>query len=117
MSAKILVIYPTPTDAAEFERVYTEDHAPMVTAEAFPGIKKFVQTKVLGTPDGSAPPFARIAELHFDSISDLTAAAGSPGAAKAVAHAQEISTGGAPIVLVCEKTATTFKGKKAAQGG
>ena len=117
MSAKILVIYPTPTDAAEFERAYTEDHAPMVTPEAFPGIKKFVQVKVLGTPDGSPPPFARIAELHFDSVDDLKTAASGPGAAKAVAHAQEISTGGAPIVLVCDKSATTFKDQKHAHVG
>ncbi len=114
MSAKIVVIYPTPTDAAEFERAYTVDHAPMVTPDSFPGIKKFVQVKVLGTADGSPTPFARIAELHFDSVDELKNAAGSPGAAKAVGHAQEISTGGAPIFLVCEKSATTFKGQAAA---
>lgn len=114
MSAKIVVIYPTPADAAEFERAYTEDHAPMVTPESFPGIIKFVQVKVAGTPDGSAPSFARIAELHFDSIDELKSAAGGPGAAAAVGHANEISTGGAPIVLVCEETTTSFKGEKAA---
>ena len=114
MSAKIVVIYPTPKDANEFERVYTEDHAPMVTAETFPGITKFVQVKVLGTPDGSPAPIARIAELHFDSVDDLKNAAGSPSAAKAVGHAFEISTGGPPTVLVTEEAVTTFDGSKAA---
>ena len=114
MSAKIVVIYPTPTDADEFERVYTEDHAPMVTTDTFPGITKFVQVKVLGTPDGSPPPIARIAELHFDSIDDLKGAAASPTAAGAVSHAFEISTGGPPTVLVTEETTTTFDGSKAA---
>jgi len=116
MSAKIVVIYPTPADAAEFERAYTEDHAPMVTPDSFPGITKFVQVTVAGTPNGSEPPFARIAELHFDSIGDLMAAAGGPGAAKAVGHATEISTGGAPIVLVCEESTTEFNEQKQAQG-
>jgi uncharacterized protein (TIGR02118 family) len=114
MSAKIVVIYPKPADAAEFERAYTEDHAPMVTPDAFPGITKFVQVKVLGTADGSEPQFARIAELHFNTIDDLKNTAGSPGAAPVVAHANEISTGGAPIVLVTEETTTTFGGQKAA---
>ncbi len=114
MSAKILVIYPKPADASEFERAYTTDHAPMVTTEAFPGITKFVQVKVVGTPDGSEPKIARIAELHFDSLSDLQAAAGGAGAATAVAHAHEISTGGAPTILVCEENTTVFGERKAA---
>ena len=113
MSAKIVVIYPRPTDASEFERAYTEDHAPMVSPDTFPGITKFVQVKVVGTADGSEPTFARIAELHFHTIADLQKAATSEGAAKAVAHAQTISTGGAPIVLVCEETITEFEGQKA----
>lgn len=114
MSAKIVVIYPTPADAEEFERVYTEDHAPMVTTDTFPGITKFVQVKVLGTPDGSPPPIARIAELHFESIDDLKNAAGSPSAAGAVAHAFEISTGGPPTVLVTDESVTNFAESKSA---
>jgi uncharacterized protein (TIGR02118 family) len=108
MSAKIVVIYPKPAEAAEFERSYIEDHVPMVTPDSFPGITKFVQVTVAGTPDGSEPRFARIAELHFDSIGDLMSAAGGPGAARAVSHATQISTGGAPIVLVCEESTTSF---------
>ncbi len=108
MSAKLVVIYPKPADATEFERAYTEDHAPMVTPEALPGIKKFVQVKVVGTADGREAGFARIAELHFDSIGELQKAAGSEGAATAVAHATQISTGGAPIFLVCEEDTKSF---------
>ena len=115
MAAKIVVLYPTPKDADDFELAYMDEHVPLVTPEAFPGLTKFVQTKVLGTANGSRAPFLRIAELHFDSIGALRIAAGGAGAAKAIAHAKEISTGGSPIVLVCDKTATTFKGKKVAR--
>lgn len=108
MAAKLIVMYPAPKGATEFERAYTEDHVPMVTSDAMPGLKKFVQLKVVGTPDGNVPSFARIAELHFDSIGELLAAAGGEAAAKAVAHAHEISTGGAPVILVCESASTTF---------
>lgn len=108
MSVKLVVIYPRPADAAEFERAYTEDHAPMVTPDALPGITKFVQVKVVGTPDGGEAGFARIAELHFDSLAALQGAAGGAAAGPLVAHAQAISTGGAPLMLVCEEKTTRF---------
>jgi uncharacterized protein (TIGR02118 family) len=106
--AKIVVIYPTPKDAKTFEQAYTQDHAPMVTPQNFKGLTKFVAAKVVGTPDGSAAPFSRIAELHFPSMEALQAAAGSPAAQKVVAHAVSISTGGNPIVLVAEEDTKTF---------
>ncbi|MGI8783013.1 MAG: EthD family reductase [Acidobacteriota bacterium] len=106
--AKLIVIYPTPRDVNTFERAYTQDHAPMVTPQNFKGIKKFVASKVVGTADGSAAPFYRVAELHFPSTEALQAAAASASAQKAVAHAISISTGGKPIVLIAEEETTTF---------
>ena len=108
MGAKIVVLYPAPRDVAEFERAYPQDHAPMVTPQTFAGLTKFVATKVVGTPDGSAPPFHRIAELHFPSLAALQSAAGSTGGQKAVAHAVSISSGGAPVFLVAEEDTKTF---------
>jgi uncharacterized protein (TIGR02118 family) len=106
--AKIVVIYPTPKDVSAFERAYAQEHAPMVTPQNFKGLKKFVASKVVGTPDGTPAPFSRVAELHFPSLDALRAAAGSPSAQKVVAHAVSISTGGKPIVLVAEEDAKTF---------
>jgi uncharacterized protein (TIGR02118 family) len=108
MGVKLVVIYPAPKDASAFERAYAQDHAPMVTPQTFPGLKKFVASKIVGTADGSPAPFARVAELHFASMDALKAAAGSAGAQKAVAHAIEISTGGKPFFLVAEEEAKTF---------
>ena len=106
--AKIIVLYPTPLDLNTFERAYTQDHVPMVNADNFPGISRFVASKVVGTPDGSPPPFHRIAELHFPSMEALQAAAGSTGAQRAVAHAVSISSGGAPVVLVAQQESKEF---------
>jgi uncharacterized protein (TIGR02118 family) len=106
--AKLIVIYPSPGDVSTFERAYTKDHAPMVTPQNFKGIKKFVASKVVGTPDGSPPLYHRVAELHFPSLEALQAAAASPSAQKVVAHAVSISTGGKPIVLVAEEDAKNF---------
>ena len=104
---KIVVIYPRPTDVDAFEKIYVEEHVPLAM-EKIKGVKKFAATRVVGTPDGSTPPFYRIAELYFDSIEALQESAGSPGTQEAVAHAFKISTGGPPIVLVAEVETTVL---------
>lgn len=106
--AKIVVIYPTPRDAAAFERAYREEHSPMVTPKTFPGMTRFVATKISGTADGKPAPYARVAELHFPSLKALQTAAASDGAKRAVAHAMSISTGGPPLLLVAEEETTNF---------
>ncbi len=107
-AAKLVVLYPYPSDVDTFERAYAGEHVPMVTAETLRGITKFVATKIAGTPDGSPPPFYRMAELHFPSLDTLKAAASSEGAQKAVAHAISISSGGKPIFLIAEEETTNF---------
>jgi len=104
---KIVVIYPRPTDVDAFEKVYVEEHVPLAV-EKIKGVIKFAATRVVGTPDGSTPPFYRIAELYFPSMQALQESAASPGTQEAVAHAFAISTGGPPIVLVAEQETTTF---------
>jgi uncharacterized protein (TIGR02118 family) len=106
--AKVVVLYPTPRDAAAFERAYREEHTPMVTPKTFPGMTRFVAVKVVGTPGGGPAPYARIAELHFPTLQALQTGASSEGAKRAVEHAMSISTGGAPVFLVCEEETTTF---------
>jgi uncharacterized protein (TIGR02118 family) len=107
-AAKLVVLYPAPKDADAFEKVYADEHVPMVTPENFPGITRFIGTRILGTPDGSPAPFHRMAELHFPSMEALQKAAASPGAQKAVHHAISISPGGMPTFLVAEETTKTF---------
>ena len=106
--AKLVVLYPYPQDVDAFERAYIEEHAPMVNENNMKGITKFVATKVVATPDGSKPPFYRIAELHFPSLKALQECASSASAQKVVAHAVSISSGGKPLVLVAEEDATNF---------
>lgn len=71
------------------------------------GKTKFVATKVLSSPQGT-PPFYRIAEIHFPSLTALEACAASEGAKGTLAHAVSISTGGKPIFLVAEEEVFTF---------
>src|SRR5262245_17041953 len=102
-AAKVVVLYPSPRDVIAFERAYTQQHVPMVTAENFKAIKKFVASRIVGTPDGSPAPFYRIAELHFPSMDALRAAAASASAQKVVGHAISISSGGKPVFLIAEE--------------
>jgi uncharacterized protein (TIGR02118 family) len=99
---------PCPPDVNAFERAYTQDHAPMVTAQNFKGITKFVAARVVGTPEGTPPPFYRIAELHFPSMQALEAATASSSAQQVVAHAVAISTGGKPVFLVADEETKSF---------
>lgn len=102
MSAvKLMVIYPTPKDVAAFEQVYQNEHVPLAVAK-LAGASKIVASKVLGSPAGD-PPFYRIAEAHFPSMEALQACAASPGGQETVAHAVQISSGGAPVFLIAEE--------------
>jgi len=106
--AKLIVLYPAPTDVNAFEQAYTREHVQMVTPQNFSGLNRFVASKIVGSPDGSPAPFHRIAELHFSSLEALQAAAGSAPAQPVVAHAVSISSGGRPVLLVAEEESKTF---------
>ncbi len=106
---KLIVMYPRPKDIEVFEKLYQEEHVPMAV-EKLSGKTKFVATKVVATPDGTPPPFYRIAEVYFPSLQALQACAQSAGGQETVAHAVKISSGGAPVLLVAEEQAFTFGG-------
>lgn len=89
--AKLIVMYPHPEDADQFENVYHNEHAPMAAAK-LSGKTKIVATKVL---DAAQSPswFHQIAEIHFPSMQILKACASSEGGQQVLANAMPISTG------------------------
>jgi uncharacterized protein (TIGR02118 family) len=104
--AKLVVIYPRPTDIEAFETIYLTEHVPMAV-EKLVGKTKIVATKITASPQGT-PPFYRIVEVHFPSKSALEACAATPGAQETLAHAAKISTGGTPLILIAEEETSTF---------
>ena len=100
-TAKLVLIYPRPQNEAEFERVYKNVHMPMVE-EKLKGLNRFVATKIVGSPQGSTRTY-RIAEAHFSDMKTLEACMESEGGRQVIEHAKSMSTGGPPIVLVCEE--------------
>jgi len=105
-SVKAVVIYPRPKDEDLFERLFKEEHLPLVEAKV-KGLTRLVTTKVVNSPQGKVQVY-RITELHFGSIDDINKCLDSAEGKEVVAHAGAISTGGPPILLVCEEQATVI---------
>jgi len=103
---KIVVIYPRPQDEALFERVYKDEHLPMAE-QKLKGMTRLVTTKVLSSPQGRVTAY-RIAEVHFSSMDDLNKCLESDAGKEVVEHAAKISTGGAPVMLVCEEQSFVY---------
>lgn len=98
---KIVVMYPWPRDVAKFEKQYLEEHLPMAK-ERLTGFTKVTTTK-LGEAVQGTSPFYRVAEIHFASREALEACTRTEGAKEAIAHANSISSGGAPIIVIAEE--------------
>lgn len=105
-SVKVVVIYPRPTDENAFEKEYREVHMPLVE-QKLKGMTRFVATKVLRSPQGNVASY-RLAEVHFSSMADLTKSLESEDGKQVVEHATKISTGGPPLVLICEEESFVY---------
>jgi uncharacterized protein (TIGR02118 family) len=94
---KITVLYGPPTDPAAFEDHYANTHLPL--AAKMPNVKRFEASRVVATPDGSEPPYYRMAEVWFASQEDLQATMGSPEGQATVQDIGTFATGGATVVI------------------
>ena len=89
-TAKLIVMYPTPTDIDQFEHRYAEEHVSMAV-EKLAGKTRFVASLIKSSAGDGQAPFHRIAEVYFPSI-----------------EAVDISTGGAPVFLIAEVESFEF---------
>ena len=94
---KLMVLYGPPTDPAAFDAHYAETHAAL--ALNIPGLQRFEAASVVGTPDGSAPPYHLVAELYFEDADALQAAMGSEEGQAAAADIPTFATGGATLLV------------------
>ena len=98
MSVQLLVIYPPPKDAAEFDRAYHEEHLPFA-APRLTGATGVTTKRVLGAPGGD--PFAHwISIVEFPDAAAAKACAQSVSGQEALQHAASISSGGPPQYLL-----------------
>lgn len=106
-AAKLIVMYPTPTDREAFERRYAEEHVPMAV-DKMAGKTRFVASLITSTADGKPASYHRMAEIYFPSMSTLEACLNSIGGQETVKHAVDISSGGAPLFLISEVETVDF---------
>jgi uncharacterized protein (TIGR02118 family) len=92
---KAVVLYGPPDDPDAFERYYAETHTALATA--VPGLKRFEAAAGIATPDGSAVPYQRIAELTFDDMDALQAGFATEEGQAAVNDIPNFATGGVTI--------------------
>jgi uncharacterized protein (TIGR02118 family) len=105
-AVKIVVIYPRPQDADAFEQIYHDEHLPLAE-EKLKGMTRLVATKVVSSPQGKVTAY-RIAEVYFSTMEELTKVLESDAGKEVVEHAAKISTGGPPILLICEEESFVF---------
>ena len=92
-----VVLYGPPEDPDAFERYYADTHTARATAIA--GLQRFEAAQGIATPDGSAAPYQRIAELTFEDMDALQAGRGSDEGQAAVNDIPNFATGGVTIFL------------------
>jgi uncharacterized protein (TIGR02118 family) len=103
MSVQLLVIYPPPKDAVEFDRAYHDVHLPFAGPRLV-GATRVTTKRVLGAPGGK--PFAHwISVVDFPSAEVAKACAQSKGGREALENAASISSGGPPQVLLIDDAA------------
>jgi uncharacterized protein (TIGR02118 family) len=98
---KIVLIYPRPQDEEAFEKIYLEEHVPLAESK-LKGMTRMVLTKVNSSPQGRVSAY-RMKEVYFSSMDDLNKCIESEGGKEVMAHAIKISTGGQPLMLICEE--------------
>lgn len=101
-SVKLVVQYPHPHDVYMFDKIYAEDHIPL-EMEKLDGKIKIIETTPLPDAHHVQPTYHHIAEIYFPSMEALQACTESDRGKEVMAHAVEISTGGAPDVLIEEE--------------
>ena len=69
----------------------------MAVAQNIPGLQRFEAARGFATPDGSAVPYQRIAELTFEDMNALQAGFGSDEGQAAVNDIPNFATGGVTI--------------------
>jgi uncharacterized protein (TIGR02118 family) len=92
---KAVVLYGPPADPDAFERYYADTHTAL--ALAIPGLQRFEAARGVGTPDGSAVPYQRIAELTFEDMEALEAGFSSEDGQAAVNDIANFATGGVTV--------------------
>jgi len=91
------VLYGTPKNPDEFEKYYESTHLPLVAK--MKGVARLELTKFIAGPDGGKPAFYRMAELYFNTQTEMEQSVGSPEGQAAMDDIQNFATGGVTVLI------------------
>ena len=93
----LIVLYGVPTDAEAFDRHYRETHVPL--AKNIPDLQSFSARRVVGTVDGSPPPYHLVVALTFADADTLGASLASEAGQAAANDVPNFATGGVQLLI------------------
>jgi uncharacterized protein (TIGR02118 family) len=94
---KITVLFGHPEDPDAFEEYYANTHMQFV--EKTPNLQRFETAKIVATPDGSEPPYHRIAELYFEDMEQMQGSLATDEGQALAADLQVFATGGVTVFI------------------
>src|SRR6185312_4845690 len=99
--ARLLVMYRTPKNPAEFDPYYFEKHVPL--AKKIPGLRKYeVSDGGVASPSGKRD-IHLIATLHFDDVAAIQKAFASAEGQATAADMQTFASGGADMFFYASR--------------
>ena len=96
--AKLMILYGHPQDPAAFEDYYFNRHLPFA-GQHMPNVTGAETVKVVGTADGSQPPYYRVAEMTYESVAALHAGLRSEEGQAVLADLPNFATGGVTMLI------------------
>jgi uncharacterized protein (TIGR02118 family) len=100
--AQLLIMYNQPADPAAFDAYYTKTHVPIFAQT--PGIRSITYNKGPVNLIAGASQVYLVAEVTFDSMSDLQAGLASQPAQAAAADLANFATAGVTILAFDTQT-------------
>lgn len=98
-TARLVVLWGTPSDPAEFDRHYRDVHIPL--AKKLPGLRRYTVSRTVSAVRGG-DPYYLVAELDFDDMASFQAAFQSPEGQATAADAAELAAVSAAHTMVFE---------------
>ena len=93
---RLIALYHTPEDAELFDSHYREVHTPIVSQ--YPNLRDLRLSKLAGV-GGRDTPYYLMAEMTFDSFSDLTDALGSEAGAASAKDLRNFASAGVTLFV------------------
>lgn len=98
-TARLAVLWGTPSDPAEFDRHYREVHVPL--AKKLPGLRRYTLSRNVSDLRGGEPYYL-IAELDFDDLASLQSSFQSPEGEATAADAAKLAADATVRIMAYE---------------